>query len=91
MFSAMAVARPLDISAVPGAPWCSRCPPGSRALHAPQVPTIAFTGDGGLMMCAGELATTVQHGARLCVDVFKDGAYAELRKKPAALGRLKPR
>lgn len=48
----------------------------ARALHAPETPTIAFTGDGGLAMCAGELATAVQAKARLCVVVFNDSTLS---------------
>ncbi|MET0541084.1 MAG: thiamine pyrophosphate-binding protein [Variovorax sp.] len=53
----------------------------ARALNSPDVPTIAFTGDGGLMMCAGELATAVQYGVRLCVVVFNDGALSLIALK----------
>lgn len=53
----------------------------ARALNAPGVPTIAFTGDGGLMMCAGELATAAQCGARLCVIVFNDSALSLIALK----------
>ncbi len=35
-------------------------------------PVIAFTGDGGLYMCVGELATAVQQQARVVVIVFND-------------------
>ncbi|MGJ7498474.1 thiamine pyrophosphate-binding protein [Variovorax sp. RT4R15] len=53
----------------------------ARALNTPDVPTIAFTGDGGLMMCAGELATAAQYGARLCVIVFNDSALSLIALK----------
>jgi len=33
---------------------------------------IAFTGDGGLLMCLGELATAVDQQARIVVIVFND-------------------
>lgn len=39
-------------------------------------PVIAFTGDGGLYMCVGELATAVQHRARVIVIVFNDEALS---------------
>lgn len=58
----------------------------ARALADPQRPTIAFTGDGGLMMCAGELATAAQAGARLCVVVFNDGALSLIALKQRARG-----
>lgn len=53
----------------------------ARALHAPHVPTVVFTGDGGLMMCAGELATAAQSNANLCVIVFNDGALSLIALK----------
>ena len=40
------------------------------SLVDPDRPVIAFTGDGGLMMCAGELATAAELGCRLTVVVF---------------------
>jgi acetolactate synthase I/II/III large subunit len=33
---------------------------------------IGFTGDGGRMMCAGELGTAVQYRCRLVLVVFND-------------------
>lgn len=53
----------------------------ARALATPEVQSIAFTGDGGLMMCAGELATAAQCGARLCVIVFNDSALSLIALK----------
>ena len=46
------------------------------ALHDPARGAIAFTGDGGLMMCAGELATAVEACAKLVTIVFNDGALS---------------
>lgn len=51
------------------------------ALSDPQRPVVAFTGDGGLMMCAGELATAAQAGCRLVVVVFNDSAIAMIGVK----------
>lgn len=57
-------------------------------LADPERRAIAFTGDGGLMMCAGELATAVQYGAKPVVVVFNDssltliGAKQERRQLP---------
>jgi len=48
----------------------------AAALHDPDRPVIAFTGDGGLLMCAGELATAVEQKVRLIVIVFNDGALS---------------
>jgi acetolactate synthase-1/2/3 large subunit len=60
------------------------------SLVDPDRPVIAFTGDGGLMMCAGELATAAELGCRLTVVVFNDSSLAMIgvkqrqRKFPAA-------
>jgi acetolactate synthase-1/2/3 large subunit len=48
----------------------------ASVLHEPQRTAIAFTGDGGLLMCLGELATAVETGAPLVVVVFNDGALS---------------
>lgn len=61
----------------------------ASALHEPDRTTVAFTGDGGLLMCLGELATAVQQRARVVVVVFNDGALSlidikqQQRKLPA--------
>lgn len=60
-----------------------------RALHRPDRPTLVFTGDGGLMMCAGELATAAQCGARVCVIVFNDGALSLIALKQENRGLTK--
>ena len=46
----------------------------AAALANPGRRAIAFTGDGGLKMCIGELATAVQYGAKVTTVVFNDGA-----------------
>jgi len=46
------------------------------ALHDPARGAVAFTGDGGLMMCLGELATAAQTGAKLVTIVFNDAALS---------------
>ena len=48
----------------------------ASALSEPRRHTVAFTGDGGLLMCLGELATAVDTGARIVVVVFNDGALS---------------
>ena len=53
----------------------------ASALHEPERTTLVFTGDGGLMMCAGELATAAQHNANLCVIVFNDAALSLIALK----------
>ncbi len=58
----------------------------AAALHDPARGAIAFTGDGGLMMCLGELGTAVQHRARLVVVVFNDGALSLIDIKQQSRG-----
>ncbi len=58
----------------------------AAALHEPGRPVIAFTGDGGLMMCAGELATAANLGVKLIVVVFNDSGLS-LTAGQSALGR----
>ncbi len=48
----------------------------AAALHDPARGAVAFTGDGGLMMCLAELATAVERRARLVTIVFNDGALS---------------
>jgi acetolactate synthase-1/2/3 large subunit len=48
----------------------------AAAVHDPARGAIAFTGDGGLMMCMGELATAAQLGAKLITIVFNDSALS---------------
>ena len=48
----------------------------AAALHDPARGAIAFTGDGGLMMCVAELATAAQQGANLVTIVFNDSALS---------------
>ena len=43
----------------------------SSALESPERGAIAFTGDGGFMMCCSELATAVQYNANILVIVFR--------------------
>jgi len=62
----------------------------AAALHERDRPAIAFTGDGGLMMCLAELATAVEQRLRCIVIVFNDGALSlidikqQSRQLPAA-------
>jgi acetolactate synthase-1/2/3 large subunit len=48
----------------------------ASVLHDPTRPTIAFTGDGGLLMGLGELVTAVETGGPLVIVVFNDGALS---------------
>jgi len=44
----------------------------AAALHDPDRGAVAMTGDGGLLMCHGELKTASETGAEICVVVFND-------------------
>jgi acetolactate synthase-1/2/3 large subunit len=55
-------------------------------LADPSRRVIAFTGDGGLMMCVGELATAVQYQAPVTVIVFNDGALTMIDLKQQQRG-----
>ena len=54
------------------------------ALRSPERPVIAFTGDGGLMMCAGELSTAAQYQPWLCIVVFNDAQLSLIDIKQQA-------
>lgn len=53
----------------------------ASAIVEPTRPVIAFTGDGGLMMCASELATAVQKKCKLVVVVFNDSCLTLIWQK----------
>ncbi|WP_439579654.1 thiamine pyrophosphate-dependent enzyme [Elioraea sp.] len=59
----------------------------AAALAEPERRALAFTGDGGLLMCLGELATAASAGARIVVIVFNDGSLSliDLKKGRRAL------
>ena len=46
------------------------------ALYDPGRGAVAFTGDGGLLMCLGELATACALGAKVTVVVFNDATLS---------------
>jgi acetolactate synthase-1/2/3 large subunit len=48
----------------------------AAAVHDPARGAVAFTGDGGLMMCVAELATAAELGAKAVTVVFNDGALS---------------
>lgn len=56
----------------------------AAALHEPARPAIAFTGDGGLLMALGELATATALGARLVVVVLNDAGLSLIDIKRGA-------
>ena len=45
----------------------------AAALHDPARGAVAMTGDGGAMMCLGELKTAAHTGANVCFIIFNDG------------------
>lgn len=53
----------------------------AASLADPGRTTVAFTGDGGLMMCLGELGTAVQSGAKPIVVVFNDSSLTLIGEK----------
>jgi acetolactate synthase I/II/III large subunit len=53
----------------------------AASLVDPDRPVLAFTGDGGLMMCAAELATAAQLGCRIVVLVFNDASMSLIAVK----------
>ena len=55
----------------------------AAALHDPSRGAVAMTGDGGLMMCMGELKTAAETGARICIIVFNDGCLSLIDLKRA--------
>ena len=60
----------------------------AAALYAPQVPVVAFTGDGGLGMTLAEIETAVRLSLRIIVIVFNDAGLSliKLKQKPAGQG-----
>ena len=58
----------------------------AASLAEPARRVIAFTGDGGLAMCAGELATAAQEGCNLTVVVFNDSALSMIGVKQERSG-----
>jgi acetolactate synthase-1/2/3 large subunit len=49
-------------------------------------PTVAFTGDGGLLMCLGELQTAARENLRLRIIVFDDGELSLIKIKQLRRG-----
>jgi len=47
-------------------------------------PVVALTGDGGLLMCAGELLTAVRQGLRIITIVFNDASLSLIEIKQQA-------
>jgi acetolactate synthase-1/2/3 large subunit len=49
-------------------------------------PAVALTGDGGLLMCAGELLTAAREGLRVMTIVFNDASLSLIELKQQARG-----
>lgn len=91
MFSAMAfwqARRGADVLISNGlASMAYALPAGIAAsLASPGCQVIAFTGDGGLLMCIGELATAARVGAKLCIVVFNDSTLSLIQIKQQGRG-----
>lgn len=81
MFSACAFwpcAEPLDLLISNGLASMGFAVPAAiaAALHDPARGALAMTGDGGLLMCLGELKTIAALGANVTVIVFNDAALS---------------
>jgi acetolactate synthase I/II/III large subunit len=53
----------------------------ARSIADPQRHVVCCTGDGGLLMVAGELATAAREGHRLTIVVFDDRSLSLIRVK----------
>jgi acetolactate synthase-1/2/3 large subunit len=58
----------------------------AAALEDPSRGALAFTGDGGFMMCASEMALASQCGANLVAVVFNDATLSLIDVKQSGLG-----
>lgn len=81
MFSACAFwpcAEPLDLLISNGLASMGFAVPAAvaAALHDPARGALAMTGDGGLLMCLGELKTAAAVGANVTVVVFNDASLS---------------
>ncbi|MEX2454200.1 MAG: thiamine pyrophosphate-dependent enzyme, partial [Rhodospirillaceae bacterium] len=81
MFSAMTrwpARAPHDVLKSNGLSTMGFAVPAALAawLVAPERTAVALTGDGGMMMCLGELSTAARLGARLRVVVLNDAALS---------------
>ena len=57
----------------------------AAALHDPARGALAFTGDGGLLMALGELATATALGVKLTIVVFNDSTLSLIDIKKGGL------
>jgi acetolactate synthase-1/2/3 large subunit len=61
----------------------------AAALENPSRGALAFTGDGGFMMCASELALAAQTKAKLLVIVFNDASLSLISIKQRSRNMVK--
>ena len=92
MFSAMAfweARKPHDVLKSNGLSTMAFALPAAiaAALHEPDRPVAALTGDGGLMMCLAELATAARLALPVTVVVFNDAALSLIDIKQQRQGR----
>jgi acetolactate synthase-1/2/3 large subunit len=64
-------------------------PAAIGAARVDPTPVVALTGDGGLLMCAGELLTAARERLRVIVIVFNDASLSLIEIKQQAR-RLRP-
>ena len=59
----------------------------AAAVQQRDTPALCFTGDGGLMMCLGELCTAVEQNAKVIVIVFNDSSLSliDIKQQSRAL------
>lgn len=92
MFPAMAgwaAERPYDVLKSNGLSTMGFALPAAigAALEDPDRPALALIGDGGLMMCLGELETARRLGCRVVTVVFNDASLALIDLKQRNQGR----
>ena len=56
------------------------------ALLEPSKPVVAFTGDGGLLMCLGDLRTAARESLAVRIIVFDDGDLSLIKIKQLQRG-----
>lgn len=71
--------RHVMVSAVSGAMGLGVPAAVAAALRHPDRPVVGFIGDGGFLMTGNELATAVQHGAKIRLFVANNGSYGTIR------------
>ena len=91
MFSVMAFwpcDQPLDVLISNGLATMAYALPAAiaAAVKTPDRMVMAFTGDGGLLMCLGELSTAVEQAVPIIVIVFNDQSLSLIDIKQQASG-----